>query len=576
MIEIHIYNSRSYIVGQFDPDYYKNANINNALRKELSYRVENAEFSSKYKTGKWDGRISLYYLKDKSFPSGLIYRVRQFLQENEIPYKLVDKRIKKPKNLQLSCAFEENGKQLRFYQEQAVKEALKKTRGIISAGTGAGKTFIAIKLIAEINSGPYLFVVPSRELLKQTHREFTKYLRNNGSTMKIGMIGDGICEIEKDGINIITYQSALASYNEKFDAKKNQIVQSEFVGERIRKPTKQLENEYNSKQILYDRKAKYLNNICNTTKDFNKAIRKEKNALIKAKNAYMSRIEALNNKKEIRELIENTNCLIVDETHIAAVIIEKISMRAKNAYYKFGVSATPFRTDNQEIRMEGALGRIFYKISASDLIELGYLVQPKIFIVKYKNNVPTTYEENGVTISKKYMDIYKECIVHSDIRNNMIKQYAETFHKMGRPTLILVDLIEHGETLENMIEDAIFVPGSAKSHKDEEDLMPTDEDLDYRRRMLNRVEANDIILIATSWANTGIDAPLISTLILGSSSGSPVTTMQQIGRILRTAPGKEDAIIIDFFDNQKYLRTHSLHRKKIYQLEPKYQVIEIS
>jgi superfamily II DNA or RNA helicase len=116
-----------------------------------------------------------------------------------------------------------------------------------------------------------------------------------------------------------------------------------------------------------------------------------------------------------------------------------------------------------------------------------------------------------------------------------------------------------------MIEDSVFVPGGDKG-----DVDPTAEEKNYRRRMLNAVENNEIILIATQWANVGVDAPRISCLILGGSNQSTVTTYQQAGRVLRCvgknledskANGKPDAIIVDFALEHKNLKAHSNMRK---------------
>ena len=103
--------------------------------------------------------------------------------------------------------------------------------------------------------------------------------------------------------------------------------------------------------------------------------------------------------------------------------------------------------------------------------------------------------------------------------------------------------------------------------------------------MLNAVENNEIILIATQWANVGVDAPKISSLILAGSCQSSVTTYQQVGRVLRCVGkdindsiknGKPDAIIVDFYSDQKHLKSHSSLRKKVYKNERAWKFYELN
>jgi len=224
-------------------------------------------------------------------------------------------------------------------------------------------------------------------------------------------------------------------------------------------------------------------------------------------------------------------------------------------------SATPYRTDNQEIRIEGTLGQKIIEVSASDLVERGFLVPPKIFQCEIKEN----HE------AQTYQEAYELNIIKNLERNFRIKQFSETFKDNGIPTLILVERMEHGHILEDIIENAVFVPGGDKGEVDS-----TDEEKNYRRRMLNKVENNEIVLIATQWANVGVDAPKIAALILAGSSGSPITTYQQVGRVLRCVGmnaeqsaenGKPFAVIIDFKVNHKNLKTHSNLRARVYRNE---------
>jgi superfamily II DNA or RNA helicase len=48
----------------------------------------------------------------------------------------------------------------------------------------------------------------------------------------------------------------------------------------------------------------------------------------------------------------------------------------------------------------------------------------------------------------------------------------------------------------------------------------------------------------------GIDIPTISALLICSESGSEITVIQMIGRALRMAPGKKNAVICDMIVNK--------------------------
>jgi superfamily II DNA or RNA helicase len=272
---------------------------------------------------------------------------------------------------------------------------------------------------------------------------------------------------------------------------------------------------------------------------------------------------------KIRDLITSCQAYIVDEAHIASVIIEEIGKCAINATIRGGLSATPYRTDNQEIRIEGTLGQKIIEVSPSDLVERGFLVPPKIFLCEIKES----HE------AQTYQEAYELNIIKNTERNYRIKQFAETFKDNGFPVLILVERMEHGHILEEIIENAVFVPGGDKGESD-----PSDEEKNYRRRMLNKVENNEIILIATQWANVGVDAPKITSLILGGSSSSPITTYQQVGRVLRCVGmnakqsaenGKPHAIIVDFKVNHKNLKTHSNLRARVYRNERAWQFFQV-
>ena len=589
MVSIVITNTRCKIVGDLHPEKEHQYAFHNMLREKCGYMVPNAEWSPAYKNNVWDGIISLYDKKSQSFPTGLLSNVLNALKSQGCEYRLVDNRIKPDINIKIDTTFADYGRSLYDYQINAVERAMSVTRGILALATGAGKTMTACELISRMSVSPVLFIVPSRSLLKQTQKEFVKYLKVEEKSAHVGMLGDGVFDINPNGVNVITYQTALAAFNEKFSESKNKIEVDELVGEGTKKTLDQLKAEFSFAEKAYnkaktqasqhlagaslhieetesqislanDKEKKVLEkSLSLLQKDFYKTfgnlIKNEITAYKKAKASLDTRLRSIENKRKIRELFSNAQAVIVDEAHLAAIVIEALANHADRAYYRFGLSATPWREDNQEIRLEGCMGKKLVEVSPTFLIDRGFLVPPRIFMI------PISYSEQTVV---NYADSYTKHITKCWERNYRIKQFAEAFQEEGKPVMIIVDRIEHGNILEDMIKGSVFVPGSDKGEDD-----PDDEEQDYRKRMLDACERNEIILIGTQWLNTGIDAPAISVLVMAGSTQASATVLQTVGRVIRShkESGKTEAVVIDFMDSDKHMRKHSLARKRVYESE---------
>ena len=251
MVEVEVYNDRSIIINHDDPLGTLPFPYQEALRNELSYKVPDSEWSAKYKTGQWDGRISLYVKRNQSFPTGLTMRVARLFDELNVTYKFSDKREKPVRDYSIDCDF--MGKDLRDYQTISGDLALKNQRGMLALATGAGKTMTSCYIFHKLKVKPVVFVVPAIELLKQTQKEFEKYLRIDGEPIKVGIAGGGLCEINMEGINVITYQTALNAFDKKYMESSNKIVQDSNESS---KPTGLLEKELDEATSKY-KKARY-------------------------------------------------------------------------------------------------------------------------------------------------------------------------------------------------------------------------------------------------------------------------------------------------------------------------------
>lgn len=121
----------------------------------------------------------------KFFLTGLLSRVCNALEKNNIPYNINDIRTHKkiqPKDIKL------NGINLYWYQKQIVQDLLDKKRVILAVGTGGGKTISAIYATLSLDVKT-LFITHKLDLLYQTYKNYQKYTKK-----RVGIIGDGKME----------------------------------------------------------------------------------------------------------------------------------------------------------------------------------------------------------------------------------------------------------------------------------------------------------------------------------------------------------------------------------------------
>ncbi len=100
---------------------------------------------------------------------------------------------------------------LRPYQHQAVQQILKRDFGVLEAGTGSGKTIMALSIIAE-RKQPTLILVHNKELLYQWRNKIKSFLG-----IEAGLIGDGKFNVQPITIGIVnTVKNHLHCLTEHF------------------------------------------------------------------------------------------------------------------------------------------------------------------------------------------------------------------------------------------------------------------------------------------------------------------------------------------------------------------------
>ncbi len=227
--------------------------------------------------------------------------------------------------------------------------------------------------------------------------------------------------------------------------------------------------------------------------------------------------------------------VVIDECHHALSesyvrIIEAI--RALNPdVLLIGLTATPYRTDGR------GLGEIYEKIvqisTTKELIELGYLVRPRVFC--------------GPKIDMRYVK-----------RNRSEYDMKSLGNTMNRPRLV-------GDAVKNWRMNAegrmtvVFacdIPHSMAVCREFNDNGIKAVHIDYemgkteRKDILARHEQREFdVLTNVNLLSEGWDQREVSCGLLMRPTQSRGLWRQQIGRTLRTFPGKPDAIVLDHAGN---------------------------
>lgn len=439
MIKLKLGNSFSRIEGLTAPQF-------KALREKLSYSLDP---KAQYFGGGYNTKRYLISARG-DYPSGLHYIVEDYLVSlgaGVWPFvQRLDTRIRPISNRSESTLMIPGSYPTpRAAQLEAVKMALKHSRGIISAVTGSGKSLI-LGLLIDALKLKTLVVVPNLELRRQLTESLRRWFGSNY---------DGLITVEN--------------------------------------------------------------------------------------------IDALDPNKP-----SDAQVLIVDELHhVAAKSYRVLNQRSwTGIYHRFGLTATPFRTDdNERLLFESFLSKVIYDIDYHSAVASHTIVPVTAYYVELPK-VPV----KGTT----YAAVYNELVVNRPDRNKIIAKLLGSLHSQGVSTLCLVKEVAHGRILSNL-SGVPFVHGQ-------------DPERASLIEWFNNKSLHTLIG-TTGILGEGCDTKPVEFVIVAALGKSKGQFMQRIGRGTRTYPGKESCKIIIFYDpSNKWTKDHFKEQcrtlKEIYGVVP--------
>jgi superfamily II DNA or RNA helicase len=262
-------------------------------------------------------------------------------------------------------------------------------------------------------------------------------------------------------------------------------------------------------------------------------------------------IQSLVHGDEVLDVVKDYGMVIVDECHhVPAVNFERV-LRAVNARYIYGLTATPFRQDGQHPLIYMQCGRIRYTVDAKAQAakrSFEHFVVP--CFTGFKK--PIAQEETNWTITKIYSDIGANVPRNQQITGDIVEAI-----KNGRTPIILTQRTDHVEALATLLESKtsahiVKLTGGSSPKSKNESL-----------NALTTITSNELLaVIATGkYAGEGFDYPRLDTLFLAMPIAWKGLLAQYTGRLHREYPGKRDVIVYDYVDVHVAVLERMYHKR---------------
>jgi len=224
--------------------------------------------------------------------------------------------------------------------------------------------------------------------------------------------------------------------------------------------------------------------------------------------------------------------LVVDEAHHAVqkTTWGKIMSFWPNAH-RLGVTATPIRLSGE------GLGEMFDDLvigpTTQELIDGGYLSPVTVY-------APSTADITGV---KKRGGDYvlgelETAITKSGVVGDAITHYERL--AAGKRAVVFCVSVEHAKAISNAFNQEGIPSESIDGSLDSEER---------KRRINDFRQGRTLVLTSCDLVSEGFDLPAIEVGISLRPTASEGLWLQQVGRCLRTADGKANAIILDHAGN---------------------------
>ena len=246
---------------------------------------------------------------------------------------------------------------------------------------------------------------------------------------------------------------------------------------------------------------------------------------------------------ELQQYRDYWDVVIVDECHRVASSATTFTRYEKvlnhlSARHKYGLTATPERSDGLIRATFALLGDVAYTVPDEAVADKTM----KVKVRKIQTDMELTEDCLNDDGTINYTSLIGTMATDWD-RNKLIAKCI--MDCKGHSCLVLSERLNQLELIRKMLpydmqEESAFINGKMQSKKAKEEREQALEDM--------RTGKLKYLFASYSLAKEGLDVPRLDRLFLASPCKFSAIITQAVGRIQRTAEGKETPVCYDFVD----------------------------
>ena len=249
--------------------------------------------------------------------------------------------------------------------------------------------------------------------------------------------------------------------------------------------------------------------------------------------------------------------IVMDECHHSTADQYRRILRFFEPKYLLGLTATPERMDGKSV-YELYDFEVPYEITLKEAVNRGVLVP-----FHYYGIMDETVDYSALKFVKGHYE-EKElnaAYLKNEKRDQFIFGYFQKYHPKHALGFCCSRL--HAEHMAKFFSEAGVAAravysigrGGIAGNVGKEEIEGKEETESYwidREEAIKKLESGEVkVLFSVDMFNEGVDIPLVDLVMFLRPTESPIVFLQQLGRGLRKAPGKEYLTVLDFAGNYR-------------------------